>query len=62
MLESLSLIDAVMPDVVEARKSVPKNQNKSDSATANGDGDASAVSKYLFSKTNFKTYMFDCMS
>lgn len=47
MLESLSLIDAVMPDVVEARKSTPKNQqNKNDAATANGDGDASTVSKY----------------
>ena len=63
MLESLSLIDAVMPEVVEARKSVPKNQqNKGETVATNGDGDASAASKFITSYFNVCFILCDAPS
>lgn len=50
MIESLSLIDAVMPDVVESRKAAAAKiqQIKTETNSTNGDESSTAISKYLY--------------
>ncbi len=62
VIESLSLIDAVMPDVVESRKqaAAKSQQIKADTNNANGGDDAAnALSKYITHSRSDKSLLFN---